>query len=107
MSRLSSGAIARRVVQDIPDGAYVNLGIGMPMKVGDCLPADKEIMLHTENGMLGMGPMPKDEKDYNWDLINAGKQPVSLLPGGSFFPSRGFIRHDPWRTYRYLDLRCL
>lgn len=82
---LSGGAIARRVVADIPDGAYVNLGIGMPMKVGDNLPHDKEIMLHTENGMLGMGPMPKDEKDYNWDLINAGKQPVSILPGGSFF----------------------
>lgn len=84
-SGISSGAIARRVVKDIPDGAYVNLGIGMPMKVGDNLPDDKEIMLHTENGMLGMGPMPKDEADYNWDLINAGKQPVSILPGGSFF----------------------
>ena len=84
-NRLSSDAIARRVVQDIADGAYVNLGIGMPMKVGDNLPKDKEIMLHTENGMLGMGPMPTDESEYNWDLINAGKQPVSLLPGGSFF----------------------
>lgn len=84
-SGLSSGAIARRVVADIPNGAYVNLGIGMPMKVGDNLPNDKEFMLHTENGMLGMGPMPKDEADYNWDLINAGKQPVTILPGGSFF----------------------
>ena len=82
---LSSNGIARRVVQDIPDGAYVNLGIGMPMKVGEHLPEDKEIMLHTENGMLGMGPTPTDEKDYNWDLINAGKQPVSIMPGGSFF----------------------
>ena len=82
---LSSNGIARRVVQDIPDGAYVNLGIGMPMKVGEHLPEDKEIMLHTENGMLGMGPTPADEKDYNWDLINAGKQPVSIMPGGSFF----------------------
>lgn len=84
-NRLSSSAIARRVVQDIPNGAYVNLGIGMPMTVGDNLPDDREIMLHTENGMLGMGPMPSDEADYNWDLINAGKQPVSILPGGSFF----------------------
>lgn len=82
---LSSDAIARRIVQDIPDGAYVNLGIGMPMKVGDNLPDDKEIMLHTENGMLGMGPAPADEADINWDLINAGKQPVTILPGGSFF----------------------
>ena len=82
---LSSDAIARRIVQDIPDGAYVNLGIGMPMKVGDNLPDDKEIMLHTENGMLGMGPAPANEADINWDLINAGKQPVTILPGGSFF----------------------
>ncbi|MEM7465472.1 MAG: 3-oxoacid CoA-transferase subunit B [Pseudomonadota bacterium] len=82
---LSSDAIAKRIVEDIPNGAYVNLGIGMPMKVGDNLPDDKEIMLHTENGMLGMGPSPENEADYNWDLINAGKQPVSVLPGGSFF----------------------
>ncbi|MGR8918318.1 MAG: 3-oxoacid CoA-transferase subunit B [Gammaproteobacteria bacterium] len=82
--KLSANDIARRVANDIADGSYVNLGIGMPMKVGDFLPPDREFMLHTENGMLGMGPgVPEGEED--WDLINAGKQAVSILPGGSFF----------------------
>ena len=82
--KLSADDIAIRVAQDIAEGSYVNLGIGMPMLVGNHIPEGKEFILHTENGMLGMGPaMPEGEED--WDLINAGKQGVSILPGGSFF----------------------
>lgn len=76
--------IARRVAQDIEEGMYVNLGIGQPTKVADFLPDDKDIFLHSENGVLGMGPEPtKGEEDG--DLINAGKQYITLLKGGSYF----------------------
>lgn len=76
--------MAIRVAQDIPDGAVVNLGIGLPTMVANHLPSDREVILHSENGVIGMGPAPaKGEEDY--DLINAGKQPVTLLPGGCFF----------------------
>ncbi|MEZ5656619.1 MAG: 3-oxoacid CoA-transferase subunit B [Sphingobium sp.] len=84
MQRLSREAIAARVAKDIPEGVYVNLGIGLPTKVADFLPNDRDIFLHSENGILGMGPAPAED-EIDWDLINAGKQPVTLLAGGSFF----------------------
>lgn len=76
--------MAQRIAQDIHDGAYVNLGIGMPTLVANYLPSDREVILHSENGILGMGGAPeKGSEDY--DLINAGKQPVTLLNGGAYF----------------------
>jgi 3-oxoacid CoA-transferase B subunit len=76
--------MAARVAQDIPEGWFVNLGIGIPTMVADHVPAEREVILHSENGILGMGPAPAPDKVNAW-LVNAGKQPVTLRPGGSFF----------------------
>jgi 3-oxoadipate CoA-transferase beta subunit len=84
MNRLNREQIAARVAWDIPEGAYVNLGIGLPTKVANYLSADREIFLHSENGLLGMGPAPAPGQE-DWELINAGKQAVTLLTGGCFF----------------------
>lgn len=84
MKKLDRHQIAARVARDIPEGAYVNLGIGLPTLVANHLPRDREIFLHSENGLLGMGPAPaQGEEDP--DLINAGKQPVTILTGGCYF----------------------
>ena len=84
MNRMSREQMAARVARDIPEGAYVNLGIGLPTTVANYLPANKEIFLQSENGLLGMGPAPAPG-DEDPDLINAGKQPVTLLTGGCYF----------------------
>ena len=84
MQRMTREQMATRIAADIPDGAYVNLGIGLPTMVANVLPQDREIILHTENGLLGMGPAPAKGGE-DWDLINAGKQPVTEVPGSTFF----------------------
>jgi 3-oxoadipate CoA-transferase beta subunit len=84
MNRLNRDQMAARVARDIPEGAYVNLGIGLPTRVANYLPQEREIFLHSENGLLGMGPAPAPGEE-DPELINAGKEPVTLLPGGSFF----------------------
>ena len=84
MIKLTRAQMAARVARDIPDGAVVNLGIGLPTLVANHLPKDREVLLHSENGVLGMGPAPAPGEE-DWDLINAGKQAVTLLDGGCYF----------------------
>ncbi len=84
MTPLSRDEMVRRAARDIPDGAFVNLGIGLPDKIPAHIPKDRELFLHSENGLLHMGP-PPPEGEEDWDLINAGKQAVTIMPGGSYF----------------------
>jgi 3-oxoadipate CoA-transferase, beta subunit len=86
--------MARRVALDIPDGACVNLGIGLPTLVSSYIPSDREVVFHSENGVLGMGPPPTPH-DVDPDLTDAGKQPATVVPGAAFFhhaDSFGMVR---------------
>src|SRR3546814_13837386 len=83
MSRLNREQMAERVARDIPEGAYVNLGIGLPTQVANYLPADKEIFLQSENGLPGMGPEPASGEE-DPDLINTGQQTVRVITGRSY-----------------------
>ena len=96
--KLGRDQIAARVARDIPEGSYVNLGIGLPTRIANFLDPQKEIFLHSENGVLGMGPAPA-EADRDPELINAGKEYITLLTGGSFFPPRRLVCHDAWWPY--------
>ena len=103
MKKMDRKQMAARLARDIPEGAYVNLGIGLPTLVADFLPKGREIILHSENGILGVGPKPAPGEEDE-DLMNAGKEPVTLLTGGSYFhhaDSFGMIRG------RHLDYAIL
>ena len=103
VAKLSRLQIARRAAEMIPEGSYVNLGIGIPTLAANVMPAGREIVLHSENGILGVGPAP-EEADRDRDLINASKEFVTLNPGGSYF-----VHSDAFVMIRggHLDLALL
>lgn len=95
MQKLTRDEMAQRVARDIPEGAYVNLGIGLPTRIANYLPADKEVFLHSENGLLGMGPKPQPGEE-DPELINAGKEYVTLLLGAYQVSASGDLAN--WST---------
>ena len=84
IQRRTQAQIAQRILEDIPDGAHVNLGIGQPMSLSNYLPKDREILLHSENGLLGMGPLAQGDQ-IDPEIVNAGKQAVTMMPGAALF----------------------
>lgn len=86
MKPLDRHAIARRAARDIRDGSFVNLGIGMPTLIGNYIPPDREVFLHSENGLIGVGPAPAGD-EIDWDVIDAGKSPITMVPGSAIFDS--------------------
>lgn len=97
--------IARHAACQIPDGSYVNLGIGLPELIANYVPEDREVIFHTENGLLGMGPSPQpDQSDP--ELINAGKKPISAATGASYFHQADSFAMIRGGTHRYLRPRC-
>ena len=97
--------IAKRISREIKNGMYINLGIGIPTLVANYIPDEIEVVLQSENGLLGIGPFPKEE-EVDADLINAGKQTVTMRPGSVLFDSARKLFHDPGGTYRFNYFGC-